>query len=428
MGLTLFIFMPVSVCLFWILVHAVTASRTDSFGLFFCLFLSCCVFIHSEASYEVAVPDTVFYISSQLAGLFAGPCLLPLIILYFRKLISPEKNRPHHFLWIVVPVILFTSGAILQLLKGIASVEEAYSIVTGPVYNAVLGLELIFFVVFVIRVFRGKLLGPGTIPGFLLRGQTVSLLRLQMSFCTIPAVLLALRVCLSTNLYTLQSWIPVVCAILVTASVFLFGLCALFGTRERVCLKDFSSLLRFNYGAVTKADSVESMMVSMLDEAEEEALKRIQEKIGSNLHLDMWRRGEENEQTPLLASQIFKAVAEDWDEDSLMSRFQHLMMDEQLFLQPQLSLGDVAERLNSNKTYVSKMVNNTYNHGFPELINILRIDYAEQYILNHREAKQTEIANKCGFLSASAFNNMFKKVTGMTPKAWIASMDRSNEL
>ena len=104
------------------------------------------------------------------------------------------------------------------------------------------------------------------------------------------------------------------------------------------------------------------------------------------------------------------------------------MMAEQLFLQPQLSRGDVAERLNSNKTYVSKMVNNTYNHGFPELINILRIDYAEQYILNHREAKQTEIANKCGFLSASAFNNMFKKVTGMTPKAWIASMDRGNEI
>ena len=95
-----------------------------------------------------------------------------------------------------------------------------------------------------------------------------------------------------------------------------------------------------------------------------------------------------------------------------------------MFLQPKLTLDDVAESLNTNKTYVSKMVNNTYNLGFPELINILRVDYAEQYIISHREARQEEIAQECGFLSASSFNTTFKKVTGMTPKVWIASIDR----
>ena len=103
------------------------------------------------------------------------------------------------------------------------------------------------------------------------------------------------------------------------------------------------------------------------------------------------------------------------------------MMDEELFLHPRLTLNDVADRLNTNKTYVSKMVNNTYNLGFPELINTLRVDYAEQYILNHREAKQNEIAERCGFLSASSFNNTFKKVTGMTPKVWISTMDRNKK-
>ena len=80
-----------------------------------------------------------------------------------------------------------------------------------------------------------------------------------------------------------------------------------------------------------------------------------------------------------------------------------------------------ADKLGTNKFYVSKLVNNAYNLGFPELINILRVDYAEQYILNHRDAKQEEIARECGFLSASSFNTTFKKVTGMTPKVWIAS-------
>ena len=84
----------------------------------------------------------------------------------------------------------------------------------------------------------------------------------------------------------------------------------------------------------------------------------------------------------------------------------------------------MAEQLSSNKTYVSKLVNNNYNLGFPELINTLRINYAEQYIINHREARQDEIATACGFLSASSFNTIFKKVKGITPKVWIASIDK----
>ncbi len=166
------------------------------------------------------------------------------------------------------------------------------------------------------------------------------------------------------------------------------------------------------------------MLNDLLDEAEEEALRRIQEKIGENLHIEEWHAEAKKDTPTQLTTNIFTAVSDSWDENSLISRFQHLMMDEHLFLHPRLTLDDVAERLNSNKTYVSKLVNNTYNLGFPELINTLRIDYAEQYILSHREAKQEEIAQSCGFLSASSFNTTFKKVTGMTPKVWIASMER----
>ena len=104
------------------------------------------------------------------------------------------------------------------------------------------------------------------------------------------------------------------------------------------------------------------------------------------------------------------------------------MVEEKLFLYPRLSLGDVAERLNSNKTYVSKLVNNSFNLGFPELINTMRVDYAEQYIINNRHARQNEIAEACGFLSASTFNNTFKKVTGMTPKVWIGHYNRQQEI
>ena len=100
--------------------------------------------------------------------------------------------------------------------------------------------------------------------------------------------------------------------------------------------------------------------------------------------------------------------------------FQRLMTDDQLFLQPGLGLEEVAARLKSNKTYISKMVNQTYGIGFPEVLNILRVDYAQQYMLKHKDASQEEIARASGFLSASSFNTVFKRITGYTPKVWSA--------
>lgn len=115
------------------------------------------------------------------------------------------------------------------------------------------------------------------------------------------------------------------------------------------------------------------------------------------------------------------------DDDSLLSRFQHLLVYEQLFLRPQLTLPEVAELLHTNKTYLSKLVNDHYKVSFPELINTLRIDYAEQYILNNREVRQEEVARACGFVSASSFNNTFKKVAGMPPKQWVTNWDASHK-
>ena len=107
-----------------------------------------------------------------------------------------------------------------------------------------------------------------------------------------------------------------------------------------------------------------------------------------------------------------------------MAAFRRAMLEDKLFLQPKLTLDDVAEYLGSNKSYVSRLVNTVFNVSFPELVNTLRVDYAEQYILDHRGARQDEIAAKSGFLSASSFNNTFKKIAGMTPKIWLSYIDR----
>ena len=168
------------------------------------------------------------------------------------------------------------------------------------------------------------------------------------------------------------------------------------------------------------------MFDEVLLEIDEETLESIHKKIAHKLNIDYTKpiANKENPATTDENSMLESIAADSYEEGSLMARFQHLMIDQQAYLQPRLTLDDVAEQLSSNKTYVSKLVNNNYNLGFPELINTLRINYAEQYIINHREARQDEIATACGFLSASSFNTIFKKVKGITPKVWIASIDK----
>ena len=432
MVLTLYLFLPVAVCLFWVLVHCMVASKTDTFHIFVPLFLACGLYIFAEACHALSEHGSTLYVITTLIGMLAGPSIVPLLVTYLHRLMhSARSTNPLSHIWIILPAALFTGGVLLYFIGFEVTdkdqVHKMFHLVTEDVYNVVLAGELVYLLLFVIMTLRQKRLIPGSIFSFLFMGRKIGLSRLQLAVGMIPMFVMAARIGSSENLYGNGTLIAVIAATLLLISAFFFGFNALFGNQPVISLTDFRILLRFNYNKGNKAETIENMMNDLLDDAEEEALKRIQEKIGENLHLDDWKSGENTEKTPLLANKILSAVSNSWEEDSLASRFQHLMMDKEVFLQPRLTLDDVAESLNTNKTYVSKMVNNTYNLGFPELINILRVDYAEQYILSHREAKQEEIAQSCGFLSASSFNTTFKKVTGMTPKVWIASMDRQSK-
>jgi AraC-like DNA-binding protein len=49
---------------------------------------------------------------------------------------------------------------------------------------------------------------------------------------------------------------------------------------------------------------------------------------------------------------------------------------------------------------------------------MLRIRYAEKYIMQHDDVTQKDIALACGFSGASSFNSAFSKQNGVTPKIW----------
>ncbi|MBR6246497.1 MAG: helix-turn-helix domain-containing protein [Bacteroidales bacterium] len=440
----LILFLPAVACFFWIAVLAMTASRTRSFLTSVCVLLATGLYLVTDAFYAAPnIPIRILIVTALLAQI-AAPSVIPLVLLHLRTLRRQEGNHISYYLWLILPVVLFTAGILLSDLSGPDRIEEflldlytggngvvdaykgtpvkAYYVWTVLVYRGVVIVEMVVLLIYIVKNWIKHHFGLKHLRSFFKEGGKISVAEMQVYIFLLTFLVFPFKALMVKDAIVSNIWLWYVSAILLTVIVFLFGFTCLFGAKREITLQEMRNSMRFNYNASNKADIVEEMIADLVEDAETEALRRIQGMIEENLEIDdIVKVGK----APTSVSEsLFSAVANSWDDDSLLSRFQSLMLNEKLFLQPGLSLVEVSEKLNSNKTYVSKMVNNTYNLGFPELINTLRIDYAEEYILSHRNAKQEEIAAACGFISASSFNNTFKKITGVTPKVWVANRDR----
>lgn len=101
----------------------------------------------------------------------------------------------------------------------------------------------------------------------------------------------------------------------------------------------------------------------------------------------------------------------------LLEKIRKLMSEEKLYLYPNLKVGDLAMRLNSNRNYVYNAINVEMGISFSDYINGQRIDYASQLLEEHPELSINDVMFKSGFTSTSAFYRNFKKFKGITPTA-----------
>jgi AraC-like DNA-binding protein len=104
----------------------------------------------------------------------------------------------------------------------------------------------------------------------------------------------------------------------------------------------------------------------------------------------------------------------------LKSRLQQLLEDERIYTKKDLRIVDVSARLNTNRTYVSRVINQEYGKSFSDLINYYRFKEARQMLISKEYAllSVSEIAQRAGFPSESSFYRIFKKETGVSPGDW----------
>ncbi len=92
-------------------------------------------------------------------------------------------------------------------------------------------------------------------------------------------------------------------------------------------------------------------------------------------------------------------------------------LSNKIYTDSDLTLNKMAETINSNRTYLSKAINDHYQLSFSQLIHRYRIEEAKS-MLTQQEYDHYSIegiANSVGYKSTSNFNAVFKNQTGITP-------------
>ncbi|MEW7292295.1 helix-turn-helix domain-containing protein [Aquimarina sp. 2304DJ70-9] len=104
-----------------------------------------------------------------------------------------------------------------------------------------------------------------------------------------------------------------------------------------------------------------------------------------------------------------------------------LMQEESLFKNTEISIGDLASRLNVHPNHLSQVINEKEGRNFYDFVNNYRLQEFKLLISNPKNHHLTllSLAYDCGFNSKSAFNRYFKKALGQTPSEYFASIKKN---
>lgn len=103
-------------------------------------------------------------------------------------------------------------------------------------------------------------------------------------------------------------------------------------------------------------------------------------------------------------------------ESDIYERLERLMKEDKIYRINDISLDKLAEMLDTNRTYISNVINKHAGMSFPNYINSYRINDAISVISDpDREVVLKAVCDEIGYNSLTSFYRAFQKETGCTP-------------
>ena len=119
-----------------------------------------------------------------------------------------------------------------------------------------------------------------------------------------------------------------------------------------------------------------------------------------------------------------KSLIPDDDFEKYRKELSALMEEEEPYLDPYLTLRDLAEKMGVPANHLSQLLNEGFDQNFSEFVNTYRLNRFKEEIQKPEKQQFTllAIAFECGFNSKTVFNSFFKKVMGVTPSKYLKSV------
>ena len=420
---SLLILIPCLAGFFWFLAYLLFAPRNDSFrkARHFIAFISLFFLFGFLSADDESRLLLHFTLLEQVCAL----CIIPCFISYIKECGGKKASGYFFKLCCILPV--------LHLIVGIESVFSAgfddclrlfmYSgSVQGPIfaimedksqavfyvcYTYVFGAFLLVdFMLFAVNLVTCAINGtcrPRDVFGFFFRGRRCEivpvqyLLTLIILLTIVPALLLGRRCYVDSIIMSFSACLFLAFFLSMDAFV------GLAGQQKKQSIRGLIRSVRF--GAYQGADApVTSDGPDKTNHSDIPYVSNPNSGVAASMNMPSIGISDIFSDTPL---------GESFDPE-----FEKFMLEQKMYLKRDLSVSQAAEWLGVERAKLNDYMERTYGLSFMSYLNMLRVDYAELYILGHGDVTQKDIALACGFSSASAFNTTFSKLTGVTPKIW----------
>lgn len=102
-------------------------------------------------------------------------------------------------------------------------------------------------------------------------------------------------------------------------------------------------------------------------------------------------------------------------------KIQEMVVAFKMYEEPELSLTDLANKLRTNPSLLSRAINKGFGMNFNDFVNYYRVQAVVEKLKAGEQQSKTllSIAYDCGFNSKATFNRAFKKAMGTSPKTWM---------
>jgi AraC-like DNA-binding protein len=118
-----------------------------------------------------------------------------------------------------------------------------------------------------------------------------------------------------------------------------------------------------------------------------------------------------NRQMPIKITECDELYKDEFIDDKIPAKLRDYLISlfekELLYLNKDLTIFDVTERLGTNRTYVSRIINNEFGLNFATFVNNYRVDHAKRLMQDGKYTHLEEISELSGFGSINSLYRAF---------------------